>query len=456
MADNYRMNAAFLIVGLSTESITSKISTSGGEYIHKRLESKPENWATIIRHLESRELSGAVVTLTDRNYAQIASDKYKTVAEDFLKKLAAVPHIVLVHEAVFGGAPLTAVRNATSQKDEEWDGFTWNDHAAREHFGDIDEGLRKHVNMLLESIGIVPVVYKRNIEFSVLAASFIDDQQNNLLFRLYLPAGQLFDEESAQLLTLFHDWLLSVRGKNIRQGGYQTANGRVVEFFADSKASSKDWPSEIQQFNYFLSLVDQPDAAQAMLEGLGVSQGTATDLVSRYSRRLRRLQLDVKHERERRVLLIQQELEAELLDHGSGLTLGSIGLVVDRLVPTGPRPAPLAESGTALGRQEPPIQINQQIFHHVEGVVAQRINGNFHRGQSPTELIDLITRLGGHQANELITAAHELADSGAPTSTRLGAKQKLKAFILKATDSASAATIGIMQKWVEQQMGLGS
>lgn len=230
----------------------------------------------------------------------------------------------------------------------------------------------------------------------------------------------------------------------------------MVEFFADSKATTRDWPSEVQQFNYFLSLVDQPDAAQAMLEGLGVSQGTATDLVSRYSRRLRRLQLDVKHERERRILLIQQELEAELLDHGSGLTPGSIEVVVDTLVPTGPRPAPLAESGTALAKQGPPIQINQQIFHHVEGVVAQRINGNIHRGQSPTELIDLITRLGGHQANELITAAHELADSGAPTSTRLGAKQKLKAFILKATDSASAATIGIMQKWVEQQMGLGS
>lgn len=55
VADNYRMNAAFLMVGLSTESITIKISTSGGEYINKRLESKPENWATIIRHRESPE-----------------------------------------------------------------------------------------------------------------------------------------------------------------------------------------------------------------------------------------------------------------------------------------------------------------------------------------------------------------------------------------------------------------
>lgn len=75
----------------------------------------------MIRHLESPELSGAVVTLTDRNYAQVAFDTYKAVAEDFLKELAAVPLVVLVHEAVFGGAPLAAAQNETSQNDEEWD-----------------------------------------------------------------------------------------------------------------------------------------------------------------------------------------------------------------------------------------------------------------------------------------------------------------------------------------------
>ena len=454
MPDNNRMNRTFLIVGLSTESITSKVSTSGGECTHKRLESKPENWATIIRHLESPDLAGAVVTLTGRNYAQIASDVYASVATDFLKKLAAVPHIVLVHEAVYGGAPSDATDDEVADEDEEWDGFTWNDQAAREHFGDIDEGLRRHVNMLLASIGIVPVVYKRNIEFSVLATSFIDDQQNNLMFRLYLPSGQLFDDESAQLLALFHDWLLSVRRRNVRQGGYQTANGRVVEFFAESNAASQDWRGEIQQFNYFLSLVDQPEAAELMLQGLGLSEATAADLVSRYSRRIRRLQLDIKHERERRVLLIQQELEAELLDHGGELTPDAIEAIVDDLVPRGPSPAPLADSKIIGGRREPQIQVNQQIFHHVEGIVAQRVSGDIHQGPRPTELIDLISRLGGNQASELITATHELADNGAPTSTRLGAKQKLKAFLLKASDSVSTATIGVMQKWVEQQMGL--
>lgn len=445
------MNDFFLIVGLSTESITSKIATSGATYVHKRLESKPENWGKISSHLENPALAGAVVTLTERNYAQLVSDIYRESALRLLQALAKAPSLVLVHEAVFGGAGRVATPEDAAA---EWDGFTWNDYAAREHFGDIDESLRLHVNGVLDSHGIEPTVYKHNIEVSALAVDYIDDRLNNLLFRIYLPAGRLFEEETAQLLALFHEWLLSVRGQKVRQAGYQTANGRVVEFFADGRTSAEDWTAEIRQFNNFVSLIDDQQAAERMLVNLGLSNIAAEAVVSKYAKRLRRIQLDAKHERQRRVLSIRQELEAELSDHEPGVDAESLGSLVESLVPTGPSSTSHVQLGLPRSAPVQTIQVNQQFFEHVEGIVAQNINGNVTQGSQPEELLKLIQLHGGGRADELLVAVRELADVSAPTSTRLGAKQRLKAFLLKTSEQTSTAAVGIIQKWIEHQFGL--
>ena len=445
------MNDFFLIVGLSTESITSKIAASGARYVHKRLESTPENWGKISNHLENPALAGAVVTLTERNYAQLVSDKYRESALRLLKALAKAPNLVLIHEAVFGGAGRVPPQEDAA---EEWDGFTWNDYAAREHFGDIDESLRLHVNEVLDSHGIAPTVYKHNIEVSTLAVDYIDDRLNNLLFRIYLPAGRLFEEETAQLLALFHEWLLSVRGQKVRQAGYHTANGRVVEFFGEGRTSAEDWTTEIRQFNDFVSLIDDQRAAERMLVTLGLSNIGAEAVVSRYAKRLRRIQLDAKHERQRRVLSIRQELEAELSDHEPGIDASLLDRLIETLVPTGPSSTSCVQLGLPRSAPEQTIHVNQQFFGHVEGIVAQNINGTVTQGSQPEELLKLIHHHGGGRADDLLVAVRELADASAPKSTRLSAKQRLKAFLLKTSEQTSTAAIAIVQKWIEQQVGL--
>lgn len=443
----------YLIVGNNTESITSKISTVGGEYVGKRLESKPSNWKSILDLLASPHLRGAIVTLNETVYSKIVSPEYKDVAPCLLERIAAVPHIVFAHEAVFGGASLMENEKSDENEDDDYSG-EWNDQAARDHFGDIDETLRRNVNALLESAGIVPVVYKRNAQISALAVPFIDDQHNNLLFRLYTPSGQLFEEESAQLYSLFQDWLQSVRGQNIRQGGYKTAHGRVIEFFADPTAPAQNWSNEVQQFASFLSLIEDPESAHAMLQSLGVMSHDAEDLVSRYSKRLRRVHLDARHERQRRVLAINQELESELSDYIPHLPSETISSLVEQLVPESPTSSFVPRLNAPARLTGRTIQINTQIFQKVEGIVAQSVNGDIIQGPRPSELLELISKFGGPQTTALITATRELADSNAPVDTRISAKQKLKGFLVRASEHATSVTMGVMQTWIEQQVGL--
>lgn len=53
------------------------------------------------------------------------------------------------------------------------------------------------------------------------------------------------------------------------------------------------------------------------LEGLGVERPRAQALVAKYAKQTRRLQLDIRYERERKELAIREQLEAELLDEAT-------------------------------------------------------------------------------------------------------------------------------------------
>ena len=124
--------------------------------------------------------------------------------------------------------------------------------------------IREHVLDLLAKNELTISTYKRNAEASVLAASFVEDTQSNLLFRIYVPAGRLYEEELTTLLGMFHDWSGSVKHRTVRQGGYKTPSGRVIEFYGEQGMTTESVGTELEEFARFLGLLDQPGAAEAM------------------------------------------------------------------------------------------------------------------------------------------------------------------------------------------------
>lgn len=455
-------DAYYLGIGsVMSESITSKLTTNGDGYWTKLLTSRPKNWRSIVGMIKSENAKGVLVKLTGNDYERIYRPEYKEVAEAIFSALSTVPNIVLVHENVVG-MPDAAVTNPVQHDEEgaadddyDYDGGEWNDKVAREHFGDVDESARKYVHELLDRHGISVTTYRRNAELSVLATSFVDDLQNNLLFRLYVPAGRIYEEELAKLLSLFHEWLGSVKGQTVRKDGYQTKSGRVIEFFSDRSPAETTWNEDLSEFSAFFDLVDTPDVATKMLLALGVEPERAGHLVFRYSREVRRVRLDTKQERERRMLQIQQQLEAELLDDPMLVSTDVLDEMVKRLVPV----SPLGSSSSSplsiqsQGNQTPTVLIQQQIFQRVEGVVAQNIQGTVNVGTPLGDVIGLIREYGGAHLEDLENAARELADQGAPPAARLGARQKIKAFLQRNAVRIEGAAFNTAWKWVESQIG---
>lgn len=445
----------YLAIGsVLTESVTTKITTAGNEYRAKLLSSTPENWWTIISYLQQPRLLGVIAKFTANDFQRFVSPKYAEVTKALLAEIAHHPYLVVIHEAVISD-PTPEIAGVERDFEEEWDGVTWNDQAAREFFGTLDRQIRDDVRSLLDQFGLTVATYKRNMEASVLAASFVEDTQSNLLFRIYVPAGRLYEEELSKLLNMFHDWVASVKQQTVRQGGYKTPNGRVIEFYGEPGMTQDGVNAELQEFAQFLGLLDQPGAAEGMLRELGLDAERATELTAKYGKEARRVLLDTKHERDRRMLSIQQQLESELIDDLGSVSPGDLHDLVHRLVPTSPFAiVPAAHSALERPSAAPHVTVNQQFFQHVEGIVAQNVNGRVSLGTSADQLLALVREAaGGASRSSLESDVRELADPGAPTPARIGARQRLKEFLARNGKRVEAATFQLLWKWVENQIG---
>ena len=448
----------YLAVGsVLSESVTTKITTAGNEYRLKLLASNPGNWWTIVSILRRSDLVGAIVKLTASDFKRIHSARYRDVASALFTELARHPYLIVVHEAVVGAGERELPTADEQQDEEDWDGWTWNDHAAREYFGTLDRDVRDHVLKLLTDLGLTFATYKKNAEASVLAAAFVEDTQSNLLFRIYVPSGRLYEAELSKLLSMFHDWLGSVKHLTVRQGGYKTPSGRVIEFYGEPGMTVESVSADLEEFAQFLELLDNPLAAEQMLQGFGLDRAIATELTARYAKEARRVLLDTKHERDRRMLSIQQELESELTDLLDSVSASEIERFVRALVPASPFTAsPLTRQLAPRGTTASQITINQQVFQHVEGVVTQSINGTVSLGTPADQLIKLVREAGGDDRIALEADARELADMGAPTPARIGARQRLKEFVARSGQRLETATFQMIWKWLEAQIGGGA
>jgi hypothetical protein len=86
----------------------------------------------------------------------------------------------------------------------------------------------------------------------------------------------------------------------------------------DLGSEQNDRKKLTKHFEDFTKLTDlcatDPSAAEEVLKGTGANAREITQIISRYSKEIRRLQLDLKHAREEKILSIRHRLESELVD----------------------------------------------------------------------------------------------------------------------------------------------
>jgi len=287
-----------------------------------------------------------------------------------------------------------------------------------------------------------------------------DNNQPGLIFRVYIPAERLYATETSRLVSLFRQWLTTIRSQGIRQVGYRTASGEVIELFADSPLV-QNLPEQLDRFSHFLTLCSaDPSAAVEMLVDMGLGRATSTDLVARFDRDVRRLQLDLTHERERRILDIRHTLEEGLVSSGYDLGMipsDQINALIESRVPGPSASASLALlAGPSGAPAQPPLilNINQQFVTALESTIIQSVGGRIHLGPQAKQLLELIDRFGGDQKSALESAVHEVEDADAPTDKRSAAGRRLRQFFGQLPGVARDVGVDLLKKYLESKLGL--
>jgi hypothetical protein len=225
----------FLFIGNTVpEGAASHLKTAGNFYSHKKLDSRPENWEAIIELVMDPDLLGVIAKLTGHDYGLLLSDRYELVAPRLLAGLPRVRHVIFIHETTLTGQydDPPAVR---FHPDDEIDAMV-RDH----YFAPPPNETRLAVNRLLEKHELNLVPYRTNAELSVLASAFVEENEKNLLFRIYVPAGRIYAAEAEKLLSLFRIWITEVKGQRVRQDDYRTPSGQVFEFFGVERLTSSE------------------------------------------------------------------------------------------------------------------------------------------------------------------------------------------------------------------------
>ncbi|MCZ2262908.1 hypothetical protein [Isoptericola sp. QY 916] len=451
----------FVIVGsYRTDAATSRLKATGIYYVAKSLDSKPANWTKTAEYIASPDATGAIIKVTSRNLASMRTSRYAEATERLFEALTKKRHLLLVHEDVLSAGEDEEKGPAQIEID-------WDDPEAveaeyrRSFFAPAAPEARELFLTAVEQYGLNLMLYKTNAELSVLTSTFVEQSENNLIFRLYVPSSRLWAQEADKLLGLFRDWLSRVKGERVRQDGYHTGHGQVFEFYVDSPPDGESGSFlGFEDFSQFLELCgDDPQAAALMLRDAGTSAAAVPDLIRRFSKEVTRLRRDLRHEREAKLLSIRHRLENELSELGEEEQLPStaeLATWVEELVPD-ERALTSALTAEAVAPERPQsvtIVYKPQVISTVHGVVTQEVQGSVNFGPDARQILELIERFGERERAELTSSLHELEDPDSQRSSRLAAAGRMKAFLARVGRKAEEIGTPLLIKYLEQKTGL--
>jgi hypothetical protein len=420
------------------EGILSSLKSSNRQYKKKFLDSLPENWTSISKIFEEFNVSCTLAKFTPHVVRLVTDPKYQSVREELFDKIGNTPNQFFIFEDLLEGEQTNKLREQSKPyppAETTQAAITW---------------------MRSKNVKLVP--YKRNAEVTVLAAAFLGDIERSLIFRLYVPAGRIWSNEADKFLQLFRDYLAKVDKLSVRLDQRRTDFGVIYEFHGELPNNAIELPAEFQNFSTLMDLCAlDVEAASHLLSSKNLNPNEISAIITRYSKEARRLQLDIKQEAESKSLSIRHRLEAELLDLAPNEDdWHQINALLSIAVPRPETNTLRAPFSAFHGSSNSNITLNirPQFIQAVNNVVAQEIYGNQHFSQEHHQLIELIGKHGGNQKDELETAVHEIADHSGKQIDKLRATQLIKGFLIEAAKKTGDIGIGILQTYIEKQLGL--
>lgn len=481
-------NIVLFLGNADSEASTAKLKATNRLYKRKMLESGVENWSSIVDYFDNYSVNCVVIKLTKTSFTSLITDEYNVVANQLLDKISQVPNLVLAHESLLTGVqtryyeaketkkPKKNQKIITTKEFEDLEAYLgyeeyWEPEEEdvfddqyecefNERYTPLSSSVIDHVTNTLKEYSLNIIPYSKNVEMSIIASSFIEQNEHNLIFRIYIPSERIWAGEAERLLQLFRDYLQKASGLNAKHDQFKTNNGVIHEFYGDDETESVSLSEKFQEFTTFMDVcVDNPELAEKSPFLIKLNSREVSDLVSRYVKEAKRLHIDLKHERERKLLNIRHSLESDLSEYISeSKDWDSLYQIIEDSIPPIHGVSSALNHNTARSISHQPKQnifINSQIIDTFNGVMAKEISGTVNLVPEAKELLKMIeVHSSDKDKSELTSAVHELSDSSVKEIDRITAKHKLKSFILTSASKIGDVATGVLQTFIENQIGV--
>lgn len=439
--DTFDGSTAFptvIIIGhLTQEGILSKIRSLGYRYAQKVLYSSPENWEKIENYLVQMRAIGKVtailIHLSESLILRMASNhQYIVIWRRLLSEIRKHKSLIFIYEDNMLGTFTTIKTEIDTFEEFKAKSFA---KFTQSHQLLLQEDHAKSIQELFNhaSIGkqildetyqsdIEIVAYKKNADITMRVMEFLDDIDSGTFLRLYVPNGRYQAEQFAGLLKIFEDYIQRVEGKSFVIDTRKTESGVVYIFRSrGDNSTALDLDAALSRFDEFmLSCQNEPDKAEQSLVNIGISPISATSMVAKYSRNYQRILLDMRHEKQQKMLLLQQQMEYDILENATNSLFTS-----EKMLNSQSLFSLEGNSGTVNLTVN---NINPQSTQIIDSIMY----GNITYTNQDKELIKIFhDNLDKSSAKQLQSQLDQLNDKNTPSNEKQRARQRIMDFLVK-------------------------
>lgn len=455
---------ALILGGINRGAIQTSLRTQNYYVYNKVLLSSVRNWESMCKLIED-DINNRLIVLgkfTEYALFQMCLPEYEQVVDKLIMLLQNKKHILFIYKDNLLG-DFSAYNRLDEQKEYEEiiddNPYIQSSHSLLSwlHYKGIDDSgknylhkIQKLICRMNDELNVLP--YEKIIDIEISGQNFIEYLTEGLLFRIFVPNGRIWSNEFDKFIVLFKDYAANISNIKLKIIQDRLDTGIVCSLYSKEENITEDkFNSLFKEFSSFMDIcASNPQEALRIINQLEGCNNTKNQIIHKYIKEAQRLLLDIKHEREQKVMTIKHRLEVELQEYELSMDLNNY---IDNAISN-----PNFES-ILLGipnKTDCEITNKSMYINHVDKIIYQELNGNINLSNEDETLIEVIKKYSSSltEISDLQTALFELKDKGTSKEHKRSAWQKLYSFLGKAGNKIGDVGVSLLSKYLEQRLGL--
>lgn len=456
---------ALVLDNIDRGTISTTLQTNGYYRKLKLLNSSVKNWVSICEFLED-DTDNKIIVLgkfTEHTLFRMCIPEYRPVVDRLLNLIKEKKHLIFIYKdnlvGNFSYFQSVEIKETVFELDDKEDYFYFRETELKnwlEYYA-IEESETEYLKLVIDLIKrinneLTALPYEKLIDVEISGQNFIENVAEGLLFRIYVPNDRIWSNEFDKFITLFRDYASNIANEELKITQDRTDLGVICSLYSINQDVSETEINDLyKQFTSFMDLCSSnPKEAGELINELNITGPRKQDILKKYVKESQRLLLDIKQERESKILTIKHQLQNELQEYELSKDIIEY---INESVPSSDTTKHLTFGNQTIQNQT--ILVNPQIIDKVDGIVTNELNGNINFTPEEKELNKLIKNFSNNlsEATELQTSLYELKDKASSKEKKRGAWQKIYGFLGKVGDKVGDVGVALLTKYIEQQMG---